>query len=77
MKISSSELQNRLLTKLLPPNHVIVAPLVAVTNLPRDTRYGRRRLARGQAPATGQRPAAGTTPQRGEVHRGDGDRHPQ
>lgn len=49
MQTSSSELNDSLLTTMLPPNHVGVAQLAAETNIPRETRHGWRRQALGQA----------------------------
>ena len=78
MKTYSSEFKDSILTKLLPPNNVGVPQLAAQNGIPRDTLYGWRREAwarRAGRPASAT--PAGTLEQRGEVCRGDGDRHPQ
>ena len=58
MKTYSREFKDSILTKLLPPNNVGVPQLAAQTGIPRDTLYGWRREALGQA----RRPPAATTP---------------
>jgi transposase-like protein len=58
MKTYSSELKDSILTKLLAPNNVGVPQLAAQTGIPRDTLYGWRREALGQA----RRPPAATAP---------------
>jgi transposase len=58
MTTYSSELKDSILTKLLPPNNVGVPQLAAQTGIPRDTLYGWRREALGQA----RRPRASTVP---------------
>ena len=54
MKTYSSEFKDSIVAKMLPPNIVGVPQLAAETGAPRDTLYGWRRQARGQArrPAT-------------------------
>ena len=58
MKTYSREFKDSILTKLLPPNNVGVPQLAAQTGIPRDTLYGWRREALGQA----RRPPAATAP---------------
>lgn len=49
MKTYSREFKDSILTKLLPPNNVGVPQLAAQTGILRDTLYGWRREALGQA----------------------------
>jgi transposase-like protein len=58
MKTYSREFKDSILTKLLPPNNVGVPQLAAQTGIPRDTLYGWRREALGQA----RRPPAASAP---------------
>jgi transposase-like protein len=56
MKTYSSELKDSIVAKMLPPNNVGVPQLATETRIPRDTLYGWRREALGQA----RRPQAST-----------------
>ena len=58
MKTYSREFKDSILTKLLPPNNVGVPQLAAQIGIPRDTLYGWRREALGQA----RRPPAALAP---------------
>jgi len=58
MKTYSSELKDSIVAKMLPPNNVGVPQLAAQTRIPRDTLYGWRREALGQA----RRPQASPAP---------------
>jgi transposase len=49
LKTYSDEFKNSILVKLLPPNNVSVPQLVKETGIPRDTLYGWRRQAGGEA----------------------------
>lgn len=57
MKTYSSEFKDSIVAKMLPPNNVSVPQLAAETGVPRDTLYGWRRQALGQA----RRPDASAT----------------
>jgi transposase len=58
MKTYSSELKDSIVAKMLPPSNAGVAQLAAETGIPRDTLYGWRRQALGQA----RRPGASAIP---------------
>ena len=58
MKTYSTELKESTVAKMLPPNNVSVPQLARDTGIPRDTLYGWRRQAGGQA----SRPATSATP---------------
>jgi len=58
LKTYSTELKESTVAKMLPPNNVSVAQLARDMGIPRDTLYGWRRQAGGQA----SRPATSATP---------------
>ena len=58
MKNYSTELKEKILAKMLPPNNASVPLLARETGIPRDTLYGWRRQALGR----GQRPTTSTNP---------------
>jgi len=57
LKTYSSEFKDSIVAKMLPPSNVGVPQLAAETGVPRDTLYGWRRQALGQA----RRPATSAT----------------
>ncbi|AFL72830.1 hypothetical protein Thivi_0779 [Thiocystis violascens DSM 198] len=58
MQTSSRAFKDSMVMKRLPPNNVGVPPLAAQTGMPRDTLYGWRREALGQA----RQPASAAVP---------------